>query len=68
MRVLCQVGYVELESESGYMVDGVEVTCSRCQHSIESFGTGPESIRRSCAILSEECPRSEKNLYLPDDD
>lgn len=63
MRVACSVDETELENDEGRPVDGVEVTCSRCQHSTESFGTGPASVRRCMALLREECPNGEENFY-----
>jgi hypothetical protein len=63
MNVPCEVEEVELENDEGRTVDGVEVVCSRCGHSTESFGTGEASIRRCLALLREECPKKERNFY-----
>ena len=51
MRVSCSVDEVFLEGDYGE-VEGVEATCSRCQHSTESFGTGDASIRRCLVMLN----------------
>jgi len=68
MRVECDVTYDELENDDGIMVEGVIVTCSRCGHSTESFGTGEASIRRCLALLREECPEDENNFYVSDEE
>lgn len=72
MRVQCDVEEVTLEGDYDYSysydydnsVDGVQVTCSRCGHYTESYGTEERSVSRSLALLREECPRGEKNFYL----
>ncbi len=63
MRVECEVEEVTLENDDGREVDGVEVTCGRCGHTEESFGTSEASVRRCCALLRERCPRGEGNFY-----
>ena len=68
MKVPCAVSYDELENENGYPVDGVVVTCSRCGHHTESFGTGGASVRRCLALLREECPRGEGNFYVAEEE
>jgi len=67
MRVECEVDYDDIETDSGQLVSGVRVTCGRCGHETESFGTGEASIRRCCALLREECPRGERNFYEADE-
>jgi hypothetical protein len=62
-RIPCSVDYVELEGDYG-PVDSVEVTCSRCGHTTESYGDGADSIRRCLALLKEECPKGESNWYV----
>ncbi len=61
--VTCSVDYVELDGDYG-PVDGVEVTCNRCGHVTQSFGDGPDSIRRCLALMKEECPRGGSNWYI----
>ena len=62
MRVVCNVELVELDGDYT-TVEGVCVTCGRCGHSVEVFGTGDRSIRRGCIMLRNECPRGEANFY-----
>ena len=63
MKVSCEVDEVELVNDEGWDQPGVSVTCSRCRHVTESFGTTDASVKRCLALLREECPRSEKNFY-----
>ena len=67
MKVSCTVEYTEIENDEGLMVDSVEVTCSRCEHSTESFGTCQNSINRCLALLREECPEEESNFYVTEE-
>ena len=61
-RVLTTTSYVELEGDYG-TVEGVVVTCDRCGHSEESFGTGEPSLKRCAYLLRENCPGDEQNYY-----
>lgn len=65
MRVLCHVEETELEGDYG-PVDGVVVTCSRCDATSESFGTSSASIRRCFILLREQC--DEENFYYTEDE
>jgi len=65
MRVPCSVEYRELQGEHG-MIDGVVVTCSRCEKQTESFGTGEGSIKRCFVLLKEDC--DERNYYYSSED
>lgn len=65
MKVECEVEYVELEGNYG-PVDGVRVTCTRCERSTESFGTGEKSINRCLAMLHNGC--DEDNFYVAAED
>ena len=67
MKVEVAVKEVVLQNEDGYTVMGVEVTCSRCDHCVEVFGTSERSIRRGCVMLREECPQGEENFYTDED-
>ena len=67
MKVSCSVDDTELENDRGFYVDSVEATCSRCQHTTASFGTGPASVRRCLVLMREECPEGEANFYVADD-
>ena len=65
-RIPCDVEEVDLEGDYRDDVPGVCVTCSRCQHVTESYGTGGASIRRCLALMREECPRGQRNFYVAD--
>jgi hypothetical protein len=64
VKVHCDVEETDLENEESDVVPGVIVTCERCGHATESFGTSPVSIRRCLAALREECPNAEENYYV----
>ena len=66
MRVLCTVEEAELENDNGRPIDGVIVTCTRCEATAESFGTSEASIRRCFILLREQC--DEQNFYYADED
>lgn len=66
MRVLVTVDRTTLQNDRGYDIEGIVVTCDRCDHVVEVFGTGEPSIRRGCAMLREECPEDEENFYVDD--
>jgi hypothetical protein len=68
MRVLCTIEETELENDEGRTVDGVEATCSRCEHTTESYGTDTPSRRRCLVLLREECPMGEHNFYVDEED
>lgn len=63
MKVACDVFETELDGDHG-TVDGVEATCSRCDHTTQSFGTSEASVRRCLVLMREECPRGEDNFYI----
>ena len=64
MRVKVRVEEIELDGDdSEYPVPSVEVTCTRCKHSVQVFGTSEASIKRGCLMLREECPEGESNFY-----
>jgi len=65
MRVPCTVDYRELQGRNSSL-DGVVVTCSRCEKSTESFGTGEASIKRCLALLREDC--DEENYYYAEEE
>jgi ribosomal protein S27E len=64
MKVEVEVEEVQIETDDGRLVDSVKVTCSRCQHEVEVFGTSDASVKRGCVMLREECPRGERNFYV----
>jgi len=61
-RVNTTTNYVELDGDYG-TVEGVEVTCDKCGHFEESFGTGEPSLMRCAYLLCENCPCGENNYY-----
>jgi hypothetical protein len=63
-RIRCFVEESEVENDSGYEVEGVAVTCSKCGHVAESCGTSDDSILRCFVLLREDCPLGEKNYYV----
>lgn len=63
MKVLVTVCETTLEGDEGQDIEGVRVTCDRCDHAVEIFGTSDRSIRRGCVMLREECPQNEENFY-----
>ena len=67
MRVPVEVEETELESEeTGRMIPGVCVTCTRCEASATAFGTSDRSVTRCIMELKESC--SEKNFYVAEDE
>jgi len=66
MRIETEVEEIEMENDSGRTVDGLQVTCSRCQHAVEVYGTSDASARRGGVMLGEECPNKERNFYVVD--
>ncbi len=62
-KIFCEVEYSTDENDEGVEVDCVIVTCSKCGHQVQSWGDSDQSIKRSCAVMSEECPESESNFY-----
>ena len=64
----CDIKYVNLETNKGSKVRGVRVTCTECDHYVESFGRGDPSIRRCRVLLSKECPNKQNNYYVTADE
>ncbi len=63
MKVDVETAETTIENESGREQEGITVTCMRCDHSVEVYGTSDASVRRGCATLREECPNGEENYY-----
>lgn len=63
-EVQVDVEEVELENDRGVKIDGIKLTCGRCGHEVEVFGTRESSVRRGCAMLRDECPLAERNFYV----
>jgi hypothetical protein len=66
-KIAVEVEDTELEGDHG-LVDGIEVTCSKCGHSVEVYGTSDASIQRGCVMLRDECPEDENNFYYLDEE
>jgi len=56
--VACELEHLELDGDHR-TVAGVQLVCSRCGHSTESFGQSESSVNRCLALLREECPEGE---------
>jgi hypothetical protein len=67
MRVPCEVSEEILTNDDGIDVPGVVVSCSRCDHETESFGTSDRSVKRYLVLMREECPNGEDNFYTSDE-
>lgn len=63
MKVEVEIVEKVLEGDNGNDVQGIEARCTRCDHTVEVFGTGEASIKRGCAMLRDACPRGERNFY-----
>lgn len=63
-KVFAEVEEIELDNDYGTTTSGVCVTCSRCGHMTESFGTDTGSVKRCLAMLRDECPKDESNFYI----
>jgi hypothetical protein len=63
MKVPCEIDEIDITKEDGSIVKGVMATCSRCNHTTESYGTNEKSIKRCLVMLREECPEDEENFY-----
>lgn len=63
MRVEVDVEEEELDGDYG-PVQGLRLTCDRCGHEVEVFGTEEASAKRGAVMLREECPNGEDNYYV----
>jgi hypothetical protein len=66
MRVNVVIEEVELEGDEGQPIDGLLLTCDRCGHTVEVFGTEAVSARHGAVMLREECPTRANNFYVID--
>ena len=62
-RVECDVQEDQVLNDNGRPMDGVIVTCTKCDHEEESCGTSARSVRRCLALMGENCPLGEENFY-----
>lgn len=58
-RVECEIEEVTEEGRKAILA-----TCSECEHTTLSFGTGEGSVRRCLALMRDECPNDEENYYV----
>ena len=65
-RVEVEVTQIDMQGDHA-TVPGVCVSCTRCGHEVEVFGTGDASVKRGCAMLRDECPEGETNFYVAED-
>lgn len=63
-RIECEIEEVTLEGDSGREIDGIQATCTACDHKTESFGTSERSVKRCLILMREECPQGEENFYV----
>lgn len=63
MRIIAEVQEDELEGDDA-QIPGLRITCPRCGHEVEVFGTGEASAKRGGVMLRDECPRRERNFYV----
>lgn len=66
-RVRVTVSHTEILNDSDRYQDGITVTCTKCDASVEVFGQHDASIRRGCVMLKEQC-RFGHNYYYADED
>jgi hypothetical protein len=62
VRVSIDVLEEDLDGDYG-SVPGLIITCSRCRHSVEVFGTEESSLKRGAVMMRDECPFDEANFY-----
>lgn len=60
-QVECQVE--DWEDDEGNRQHGVEVTCSKCGHATQSYGSEIKSIKRCLYLMHDTCPEGESNFY-----
>jgi riboflavin synthase alpha subunit len=62
MHVSVDIDQVDVDGDYT-SVDGLCLTCSKCGHSVEVFGTSEASAKRGAIMLREQCPNNESNYY-----
>lgn len=68
MKVNVEVEEIELEGDHGVDIPSLCLTCGRCGHQVEVYGTSDRSVRRGLVMFREECPEDENNFYESDED
>jgi hypothetical protein len=61
-RVKVEAEEIELGEHA---TPGLMVTCTRCDESVEVFGTSGASLRAACVMLRDGC--EQKNFYYCED-
>lgn len=61
MRVATDIHEEQVDID-GRLIDGIRVTCARCDHYVDVPGIGGGSARYAGKLLNDECPRGESNL------
>jgi len=67
MRVPCSIAEAPLKGENGD-VKGIIVTCNKCGHTTQCFGTSDRSKLRCLAAMRAECPEGQDNFYHDEDE
>lgn len=62
-RIFCEVEEFEKHGDGRKPIMCVMVTCTKCGHQTESYGTHERSVRRCMALMAQECPNYESNYY-----
>ena len=64
MKVSCSKSHERRWSEEySQEIEGICISCDRCDNSQFSFGTHKESTDRCLTLLNESCPKDENNYY-----
>ena len=61
--VVCAISHVTLTNAEGSKVPSIQAACAKCGHVEASFGRRENSLKRCLVMLSENCPRGERNFY-----
>lgn len=54
-QVHCTAELVQKQNDEGIWVDAVMARCPFCKRASSDFGTGQESLERSCLLLRDAC-------------
>lgn len=66
MKISVSVSHISLDGDYSSDVEGIQLECSRCGHTVEVFGTSEASEKRGCVMLNDECLNGESNFYEVD--
>ena len=62
MRITVEIYESTTEGDHGE-VPCLNLTCTKCGHSVEVYGTEEASAKRGAIMLRDECPNGENNFY-----